>query len=32
MKYSSIFYVKNMSEIGCLISFKNQIQMMDTLP
>ena len=32
MKYRSIFYVKNTSEIGCLISFKNQIQMLNTFP
>ena len=32
MKYYSIFYVKNTGEIGCLICFKNQIQMLDTFP
>lgn len=32
MKYGSIFYVKNTGEIGCLICFQNQIQMMNTFP
>ena len=32
MKYHSIFYVKNTSEIGCLICFQNQIQMLNTFP
>lgn len=30
MKYCSIFYVKNTGEIGCLIYFQNQIQMLST--
>ena len=32
MKYGSIFYVKNTGEIGCLICFQNQIQMLNTFP
>lgn len=32
MKYCSIFYVKNTGEIGCLICFQNQIQMLNTFP
>lgn len=32
MKYCSIFYIKNTGEIGCLIYFQNQIQMLNTFP
>ena len=32
MKYRRVFYVKNTGEVGCLICFKNQIQMLNTFP
>ena len=32
MKYRSVFYVKNTGEVGRLICFKNQIQMLNTFP